>query len=152
MLGRLNELLVKIQNNSILPPTSSSSATPGTRFLVRATRFVRQTSQAQQKRMETSDGVAQDADVDAGDAGSGGTPIDMDALTREALLNLLTPYSSGASSSKHEPGSIAACRDAWQAAGHLPPREAAMAIAASHKVWPARRRAAGRLVRLDSFD
>ena len=85
--------------------------------------------------MERVVGVAQDADVDAGDAGSGGTPIDIDQMTREALLNLLTPYSSGASSSKHEPGSIAACRDAWQAAGQLPPREAAMAIAASHKVW-----------------
>ena len=130
-------MLVKIQNNSILPPTSSSSATPGTRFLVRATRFVRQTSQAQQKRMESCGDVAQSAGVAADDAGSGGTAIDIDQMTREALLNLLTPYSSGASSSEvHEPGSIAACRDAWQAAGQLPPRETAMAIAASHKVWP----------------
>ena len=86
--------------------------------------------------MESLGDVAQSAGVAADDAGSGGTAIDIDQMTREALLNLLTPYSSGASSSKHEPGSIAACRDAWQAAGHLPPREAAMAIAASHKVWP----------------
>ena len=86
--------------------------------------------------MESLGDVAQDADVDAGDAGSGGTPIDIDQMAREALLNLLTPYSSGASSSKHEPGSIAACRDAWQAAGQLPQREAEMAIAASLKIWP----------------
>ena len=39
--------------------------------------------------MERVVDVAQDADVDAGDAGSGGTPIDIDEMTREALLNLL---------------------------------------------------------------
>ena len=86
--------------------------------------------------METSDSVAQDADVDAGDAGSGGTPIDMDALTREALCTLLAPFASGASSAEAAPGSIAACRDAWHAAGQLPQREAEMAIAASQKIWP----------------
>ena len=86
--------------------------------------------------METSDSVAQDADVAAEDAGSGGTGIDIDEMTREALLNLLAPFSSGACSSATVCGTIEACRDAWQAAGQLPPREAAMAIAASHKVWP----------------
>ena len=65
---------------------------------------MRQTSQAQQKRMESCGDVAQSAGVAADDAGSGGTAIDIDQMTREALLNLLTPYSSGASSSKHEPG------------------------------------------------
>ena len=38
--------------------------------------------------METSDGVAQDADVDAGDAGSGGTPIDIDKMTRARRQSL----------------------------------------------------------------
>ena len=88
--------------------------------------------------MESLGDVAQDADVDAGDAGSGGTAIDIDQMTREALCTLLAPYSSGASSSGvHEPGSIAACRDAWQAAGQLPPRTAVMAMEASkaHRCW-----------------
>ena len=89
------ELQIKMQNNSILTPTSSSSATPGTRFLVRATSFVRQALQAQQKRMESPDVVAQNADVAADDAGSGGTALDMDQLTREALVNLLSPFSRG---------------------------------------------------------
>ena len=61
----VNELQIKMQNNSILTPTSSSSATPGTRFLVRATSFARQALQAQQKRMESPDVVAQNADVAA---------------------------------------------------------------------------------------
>ena len=52
---------------------------------------MRQTLQAQQKRMESLGDVAQDADVDAGDAGSGGTPIDIDQMTREALLHCLAP-------------------------------------------------------------
>ena len=125
-----------MQNNSILTPTSSSSATPGTRFLVRATSFARQALQAHQKRMESPDVVAQNADVAADDAGSGGTVIDLDVMTREALCTLLAPFSSGASSAEAAPGSIAACRDAWHAAGQLPEREAAMAIQASHAVWP----------------
>ena len=125
-----------MQNNSILTPTTSSSATPGTRFLVRATSFARQALQAQQKRMESPDVVAQNADVAADDAGSGGTVIDLDVMTREALCTLLAPFSSGASSAEAAPGSIAACRDAWHAAGQLPEREAAMAIQASHAVWP----------------
>ena len=67
--------------------------------------------------MESLGDVAQSAGVAADDAGSGGTAIDIDQMTRDALLNLLAPYSSGASSSEvHEPGSIAACRDAC----HLP--------------------------------
>ena len=74
--------------------------------------------------METSESVAQDADVAAEDAGSGGTGIDMDEMTREALLNLLAPFSSGACSSATKCGTIEACRDAWQAAGQLPPRTA----------------------------
>ena len=86
--------------------------------------------------METSDSVAQDADVAAEDAGSGGTVIDIDEMTREALLNLLAPFSSGACSSATKCGTIEACRDAWQAAGQLPPRTAAMAIEASKAVWP----------------
>ena len=110
-----------MQNNSILTPTtSSSSATPGTRFLVRATSFARQALQAQQKRMESPDVVAQNADVAADDAGSGGTAIDLDVMTREALCTLLAPFSSGASSAEAAPGSIAACRGAWHAAGQLP--------------------------------
>ena len=116
----VNELQIKMQNNSILTPTSSSSATPGTRFLVRATSFARQALQAQQKRMESPDVVAQNADVAADDAGSGGTVIDLDVMTREALCTLLAPFSSGASSAEAAPGSIAACRDAWHAAGQLP--------------------------------
>ena len=93
--------------------------------------------QAQQKRMESRGDVAQDADVDAGDAGSGGTPIDIDKMTCEALCTLLAPFASGASSSSlYEPGSVAACRGAWNAAGQLPPRQAAMAIQASLAVWP----------------
>ena len=93
--------------------------------------------QAQQKRMESLDVVAQDADVDAGDAGSGGTQIDIDKMTCEALCTLLAPFASGASSSSlYEPGSVAACRDAWNAVGQLPPRQAAMAIQASLAVWP----------------
>ena len=67
--------------------------------------------------METSDSVAQDADVAAEDAGSGSTGIDIDEMTREALLNLLAPFSSGACSSATKCGTIEACRDAWQAAG-----------------------------------
>ena len=97
-----------MQNNSILTPTSSSSATPGTRFLVRATSFARQALQAQQKRMESPDVVAQNADVAADDAGSGGTVIDLDVMTREALCSLLAPFSSGASSAGAAPGSVAA--------------------------------------------
>ena len=85
--------------------------------------------------METSDSVAQDADVAAEDAGSGGTGIDIDEMTREALLNLLAPFSSGACSSATKCGTIEACRDAWQAAGQLPPRTAVMAIEASKAVW-----------------
>ena len=70
--------------------------------------------------------------VDAGDAGSCGMPIDIDKMTCEALCTLLAPFASGASSSSlYEPGSVAACRDAWNAAGQLPPRQAAMAIQAS---------------------
>ena len=92
--------------------------------------------QAQQKRMESPDVVAQNADVAADDAGSGGTVIDLDVMTRQALCILLAPFSSGASSAGAAPGSIAACRDAWHAAGQLPEREAAMAIQASHAVWP----------------
>ena len=92
--------------------------------------------QAHQKRMESPDVVAQNADVAADDAGSGGTVIDLDVMTREALCTLLAPFSSGASSAEAAPGSIAACRDAWHAAGQLPEREAAMAIQASHAVWP----------------
>ena len=84
-----NELQIKMQNNSILTPTSSSSATPGTRFLVRATSFARQALQAQQKRMESPDVVAQNADVAADDAGSGGTVIDLDVMTREALCTFV---------------------------------------------------------------
>ena len=95
-----------MQNNSILTPTSSSSATPGTRFLVRATSFARQALQAQQKRMESPGVVAQNADVAADDARSGGTVIDLDQMTREALLQCLAPYLSGASSSAAVPGSI----------------------------------------------
>ena len=135
-MSSTDELQIKMQNNSILTPTSSSSATPGTRFLVRATSFARQALQAQQKRMESPDVVAQNADVAADDAGSGGTVIDLDVMTREALCSLLAPFSSGASSAGAAPGSIAACRDAWHAAGQLPEREAAMAIQASHAVWP----------------
>ena len=60
---------------------------------------MRQTLQAQQKRMENLGDVAQSAGVAADDAGSGGTAIDIDQMTRDALLNLLAPYSSGASSS-----------------------------------------------------
>ena len=84
-----------MQNNSILTPTSSSSATPGTRFLVRATSFARQALQAQQKRMESPDVVAQNADVAAEDACSGGTALDMNQLAREALVILLLPFSRG---------------------------------------------------------
>ena len=86
--------------------------------------------------MENSDGVAGDAHVAADDAGSGGTVIDLDQMTREALLQCLAPYLSGASSSAAVPGSIEACEDAWHAARQLPPREAVMAIQASHAVWP----------------
>ena len=86
--------------------------------------------------METSDSVAQDADVAAEDAGSGGTVIDIDEMTREALLNLLAPFSSGACSSATKCGTIEACRDAWHAAGQLPEREAVLAIQTSHAVWP----------------
>ena len=46
--------------------------------------------------MESHDDVAQNADVAAEDAGSGGTALDMDQLTSEALVNLLSPFSSGA--------------------------------------------------------
>ena len=86
--------------------------------------------------MERVVDVAQNADVAAEDAGSGGTGIDIDEMTREALLNLLAPFSSGACSSATKCGTIEACRDAWQAAGQLPQREAEMAIAASLKIWP----------------
>ena len=101
-----------MQNNSILTPTSSSSATPGTRFLVRATSFARQALQAHQKRMESPDVVAQNADVAADDAGSGGTVIDLDVMTREALCTLLAPFSSGASSAEAAPrrGRLPCCR------------------------------------------
>ena len=91
-----------MQNNSILTPTSSSSATPGTRFLVRATSFARQALQAQQKRMESLDVVAQSADASAADFGSGSSAIDMDQLTRDALVNLLMPFSRGVSASSAE--------------------------------------------------
>ena len=87
--------------------------------------------------MESPDVVAQNADVAADDAGSGGTVIDLDVMTRQALCILLAPFSSGgASSAGAAPGSIAACRDAWHAAGQLPLREAALAIQTSHAVWP----------------
>ena len=86
--------------------------------------------------MERVVDVAQNADIAAEDAGSGGTGIDIDEMTREALLNLLAPFSSGASSSATGCGTIEACRDAWQAAGQLPAREAVMAMEASKAVWP----------------
>ena len=86
--------------------------------------------------MERRGGVAQDADVDAGDAGSGGTSIDLDEITREALLHCLAPYTSGASTQEAVPGSIAACINAWKTAGHVPARQAVMAMEASKAVWP----------------
>ena len=64
-----------MQNNLILTPATSSSATPGTLFLVRATSFARQTLQAQQKRMESHNDVAQNAGVAVEDAGSCGTAL-----------------------------------------------------------------------------
>ena len=73
---------------------------------------MRQALQAQQKRMESRDVVAQQADVVVEDAGSGGTALDMDKLTREALVNLLAPFSSGAGASATETGSFEACQDA----------------------------------------
>ena len=86
--------------------------------------------------MESRDVVAQQADVVVEDAGSGGTALDMDKLTREALVNLLAPFSSGAGASATEIGSVEACQDAWQAAEQLPPAEAATAMEASRAVWP----------------
>ena len=59
--------------------------------------------------MESHDVVAQNADVAADDAGSGGTVIDLDVMTREALCTLLAPCSSGARSAEAPPGSSAAC-------------------------------------------
>ena len=43
--------------------------------------------------MESRDVVARQADVVVEDAGSGGTALDMDKLTREALVNLLPAIS-----------------------------------------------------------
>ena len=86
--------------------------------------------------MESRDVVAQQPDVVVEDAGSGGTALDMDKLTREALVNLLAPFSSGAGASATEIGSVEACQDAWQAAEQLPPAEAATAMEASRAVWP----------------
>ena len=58
--------------------------------------------QAQQKRMESRDVVAQQADVVVKDASSGGTALDMDKLTREAFVNLLSPFASGAGAAEHD--------------------------------------------------
>ena len=74
---------------------------------------MRQALQAQQKRMQTSGGVAHDADVAAEDAGSGGTQIDMDQLTRGALCNLLAQFAAeDVGSSSATPVSVRACADA----------------------------------------
>ena len=86
--------------------------------------------------MERCGVVAGDANVAADDAGSGSTAIDLDDITREALLHCLVPYTSGASTQEAVTGSIAACRNAWKTAGQLPARQAAMAIEASNAVWP----------------
>ena len=99
--------------------------------------------------MESRDVVAQQADVVVEDAGSGGTALDMDKLTREALVNLLAPFSSGAGASATEIGSVEACQDAWQAAEQLPLAEAATAMEASKAVvagWRASYRAANTCV------
>ena len=49
--------------------------------------------------MESFDVVAISSDGAADDAGSGGTALDMDSVTREALNNLLAQFATGEGSS-----------------------------------------------------
>ena len=64
--------------------------------------------------------------------------LDVDKLARTALCDLLEPYAArtGASASEPpEPGSFAACEQAWVQTWALPEHVSAAALEASRSVW-----------------